>query len=394
MPKETITNSSEGGLVRLKYTFRFGDKFDEPNDDWLKCIEATSDELLGAYSKTEDNALSAAFGGRNKKRLNRVFDAIGFVYPDYCYPLRGQEAKRKIAVSGKVAASAITAEPKGKKMKVLTHQPCYIEPTAIPEFDEEASSAAKTIQTASTALGAEEPTVMPKVLTAKLVKTKIDKAEEPKIEEITKTPEILSPPTETAVPKVQMGSTVTPKRRMVNVLDVVLETTKTLDPAPTRKVAEASKALPEADSKQAEIEAATIQAETEAGLQCPPRWNMLSLRQNQQSGLQLKKIAASGPEASNKSIDYIIHHASGKLLSQEEMLEAQHYAQKFKYLKGALVFNGNGEEDFLYCLPDNKEISVCREIGRRIGFPKLEDGLSILSKDELADSLVYNSIKV
>jgi hypothetical protein len=58
------------------------------------------------------------------------------------------------------------------------------------------------------------------------------------------------------------------------------------------------------------------------------------------------------------------------------------------------VFNGSGEEDFLYCLPDNKEISVCREIGRSIGFPKLEDGLSILSKDELADSLAYNSIKV
>jgi hypothetical protein len=33
MPKETITNSSEGDLVWLKYTFRFGDKFDEPNDD-------------------------------------------------------------------------------------------------------------------------------------------------------------------------------------------------------------------------------------------------------------------------------------------------------------------------------------------------------------------------
>jgi hypothetical protein len=78
MLKETITDSSEGGLVRLKYTFRFGDKFDEPNNDWLKCIETTSDELLGAYSKTEDNALSVAFEGRSKKRLNRVFDAIGF----------------------------------------------------------------------------------------------------------------------------------------------------------------------------------------------------------------------------------------------------------------------------------------------------------------------------
>jgi hypothetical protein len=95
MPKETITKSNEGDLVQLKYTFRYGDKFDEPNDDWLKCIEATSDELLGAYSKAEDNALSAAFRGRGKKRMNRVFDAIGFVYPNYRYPLRGQGKKRK-----------------------------------------------------------------------------------------------------------------------------------------------------------------------------------------------------------------------------------------------------------------------------------------------------------
>jgi hypothetical protein len=124
MPKETIIDSGEVNLVRLKYTFRFGDKFDEPNDDWLKCIEATS----------EVNALSTTFGGRSKKRLNRVFDAISFVYPDYCYPLRGQGVKRKIATSGKVAASAITAEPKGKKMNVLTHRPRYIEPTMIPEF--------------------------------------------------------------------------------------------------------------------------------------------------------------------------------------------------------------------------------------------------------------------
>jgi hypothetical protein len=64
MPKEIINDPSEGDLVWLKYTFRFGDKFDEPNDDWLKCIEVTSDELLGSYSKAKDNALSAAFGSR------------------------------------------------------------------------------------------------------------------------------------------------------------------------------------------------------------------------------------------------------------------------------------------------------------------------------------------
>jgi hypothetical protein len=107
-----------------------------------------------------------------------------------------------------------------------------------------------------------------------------------------------------------------------------------------------------------------------------------------------EKIQASPPEASDKNVDYIICHASRMKLSQEGILKARHYAQRLKYPKWALMFNGSHEEDFLYCLPDNKEISVCREIGKSIGFPKLEDDLSILSKDELADSLAYNSIKV
>jgi hypothetical protein len=77
----------------LKYTFRFGDQFVEPDDDWLNCVENTSDELLGAYSKSEDNALSAAFGSRKKKRLNRVFDAIAFVYPDYRYRHGGRKER-------------------------------------------------------------------------------------------------------------------------------------------------------------------------------------------------------------------------------------------------------------------------------------------------------------
>jgi hypothetical protein len=141
MPKETINNPHEGGLVRLKYTFRFGDQFDELDDYWLKSVEATSDELLGPYSKTEDNALSVAFGSRKKKRLNRVFDAIGFMYPDCRYPLRGQ--KRKSATSGKNDASAAPSEPapKRKKVKVLTHRPLFNEPTTVPEFVGETYSA-------------------------------------------------------------------------------------------------------------------------------------------------------------------------------------------------------------------------------------------------------------
>jgi hypothetical protein len=198
MSKETTTDSSESGLVRLKYTFRFREKFDEPNDDWLKCIEATSDELLGAYSKAEDNDLSVAFGGRGKKRLNRIFDGIGFVYPDYRYPLRDQGKNRKTAAS----TTPVEPVPKGKKVKVLTHRPRYIEPAVVPEFGAGTSSATEIKEIVPTTQGTEEPAVMPKVLTVKLVETKVDKAEEPKIEEIMKMPEILSPPTEATVPKV------------------------------------------------------------------------------------------------------------------------------------------------------------------------------------------------
>jgi hypothetical protein len=51
MPKEIATDSSEGGLVYLRYTYQYRSQFDEPNDDWLEAVDATSDELLGAYSK-------------------------------------------------------------------------------------------------------------------------------------------------------------------------------------------------------------------------------------------------------------------------------------------------------------------------------------------------------
>jgi hypothetical protein len=79
MPKEAAAGSSQGGLVYLKYTFRYRDQFDESNDDRLDCVEATSYEFLGAYTRAEDDAMTLAFGGRGKKRLNRVFDVIGFV---------------------------------------------------------------------------------------------------------------------------------------------------------------------------------------------------------------------------------------------------------------------------------------------------------------------------
>jgi hypothetical protein len=107
-----------------------------------------------------------------------------------------------------------------------------------------------------------------------------------------------------------------------------------------------------------------------------------------------EKARSPIPEAPSEDSDFIIRHASGKKLSEEEIMEAKHYPWELKYPKGALVYNGTDEDDFLYYLPNNKEISVCQEMAKNMGFPKLEAGLSAMSKDDLADSLAYNSLKV
>jgi hypothetical protein len=84
--------------------------------------------------------------------------------------------------------------PKGENIKVLTHRPRYIEPAVVPEFGAGTSSAMETKETAPPTPNTEELAIMSKVPTVKVVETKVDKAEKPEIEEITKMPEVLSPP--------------------------------------------------------------------------------------------------------------------------------------------------------------------------------------------------------
>jgi hypothetical protein len=182
----------------------------------------------------------------------------------------------------------------------------------------------------------EELAIMPKVPTVKVVETKVDKAEKPETEEITKMLEVLSPLVKATIPKVQMGSVVTPKRRrMVNVLDV-LETTDSISLAPTGKVAEADKTQPKADTKQIEVEATITQAKTEAWPTVPVETKLATTEQRVEgitadSNIAFEKIAAKeaesiAPEALSEDFDYIIRHASGKRLSKEEIFEAKHYA--------------------------------------------------------------------
>jgi hypothetical protein len=73
----------KGELIRLPYRFKFEKQFKEPCQEWLEMIETMCNEILGNYTKKEDQLMTAAFDTRPKRRLNRVMDALNFEYPDY-----------------------------------------------------------------------------------------------------------------------------------------------------------------------------------------------------------------------------------------------------------------------------------------------------------------------
>jgi hypothetical protein len=68
MPKLEGEKKSE--LVRLPYNFKFKKHFKEPCQEWLDTIEVMCNEILGNYTKKEDQLMTAAFGSRSKRRLN------------------------------------------------------------------------------------------------------------------------------------------------------------------------------------------------------------------------------------------------------------------------------------------------------------------------------------
>jgi hypothetical protein len=169
--------------------------------------------------------LTLAFGGRGKKRLNIVFEVIDFVYPDYTYPSRKQGKKMK------TAALAISIVPKGKKIKVLTHRPRYIETATVSKLYEGTSSTSEAERAAPTGQSAKESAVVPKVSATGSAEVPIHTTKaEGKTAEKPDQEETIGPP-EPELLKVAKTPTITPRRRrMASVLDAVMETARALTP--------------------------------------------------------------------------------------------------------------------------------------------------------------------
>jgi hypothetical protein len=120
MPKKK-EEGNKYELVRLPYQFKFQKSFSKPCTEWLELIETMCNEILRNYTKKEDQLMTAAFGTREKRRLNRVMDALNFEYSDYerlDEGPRGGKKKRAVSIMKRQAIRSIKEDQRaGKKQK-------------------------------------------------------------------------------------------------------------------------------------------------------------------------------------------------------------------------------------------------------------------------------------
>jgi hypothetical protein len=176
-----------------------------------------------------------------------------------------------------------------------------------------------------------------------LIEARADPVKEPESEKEAEQPKVLV----TSLSKLSATVTATlRKRRMDSVLDVVLESVKTPPPtsaeAPGEKIEDVRGVVTTSIS--------SVHAEAGPSEAAPEKLVEESLPERPTT------LAPKAPPQSD--LNYTVRHALRKQLSAEQVAETQHYAKELKYPQGSLVYEGDNHDDFLYCLPDSKEVNV------------------------------------
>ena len=114
---KTGGGEEERGAYSVALPLQVQKHFKVPCQEWLDTIEVMCNEILGNYSKKEDQLMTAAFGTHPKRRLKRVMDAIGFEYPDYEQLDKGAEGQKRKRVAS--ALNKDDEEQSKKKTKTL-----------------------------------------------------------------------------------------------------------------------------------------------------------------------------------------------------------------------------------------------------------------------------------
>jgi hypothetical protein len=388
MPKLKGTKK-KNELVRLAYRFKFEKQFKEPCQEWLEMIETMCNEILGNYTKKEDQLITAAFDTQPKRRLNRVMDALNFEYPDYERLNKGAEgAKRKRVVSilDRQAARMLkedekslkklksSPEPKvatSKKRKVSTPEP------KVAEMEEETPS------TPSAAEVEEILKVMTESLPTKLLS--------PLGPHLTK---LLQKKDEPSATKKAVG----PKKRIIITVMQAIE--ETPPPASASKMTPAAKAYTSAEAATAEATNLETAEATNLESTLPAIDKVLLDMAAEETAAATEEDMAAVPEKGKGIVEdtseekgFSFQNLVGQELSKAEKEELQEYAASYGYQQGAMLFGGINEEA-LGCIRDRTGAKIISTLSNSVGFPKLEANISSYRRQHIVGSLFYSNFKV
>jgi hypothetical protein len=375
-------------LVRLPYHFKFKKHFKEPCQEWLDTIEVMCNEILGNYTKKEDQLLTAAFGARPKRRLNRVLDALNFEYPDYerlNKGAEGQKRKRIVSVVGRQAARMVKEDEEILKRKKLSLEPKAVAPkkrkTAAPK-QKATDTEEETPSTPSAADVEEILKVMTESLPIKL---------SPLGSHLTK----LLQKKEPSATKKSDGLK---KRRIITVTEAIEET-----PPPAsafkKPAVESATAIEAAPTEAATAEAATTDdANLESTFSGIDRMLLDMAAEEAATAAEhtmatMPRIEKEMAEGTSEEENFNCQNLIGQELSKAEKEELRDYAISCGYQPGAMLFGGIDDES-LGCLRDRTGAKVISTLSKSIGFPKLEADISRYRRQHIVSSLFYSNFKV
>jgi hypothetical protein len=361
----------KGELVRLPYYYKFKKHFKVPCQEWLDKIEVMCNNILGNYSKKEDQLMTAAFDTRPKRRLNQVMDALNFEYPDYERLDRGTEGqKRKIVASvlNKEDAKLVKDDDEKLKKRKLRPEPKTdaSKKRKVATLKQKATDIEEESAATPSATDVEEILkVMTEYLPIKLSPlgphlTKLfQKEKEPSITK------------KTAGPK---------KRRIVTVTEVI-EGTPPAASASKARVVESATATAAAPTEAIAVEAVRAEdVHLESTLSTIDK--ILLDMTTEEATAAAEEAMATEPEKekeiaeeASEEENFNFQNLIGQELSQAEKEELREYAISCGYQPGALLFGGVDDEK-LGCVRDQIGAKVIGTLSKSIGFPKLETDIS------------------
>jgi hypothetical protein len=344
----------ESELVRLPYYFKFKKYFKTPCQEWLDTIEVMSNEILGNYSKKEDQLMTAAFGTRPKRRLNRVLDALGFEYPDYenlNKNAEGQKRKRMTEASNK-------DEEETPKKKIPKKKKASSPKQKISDEEKSPASPSTTDVEAILQVMTESMPAKLSPLGPRLTKF-FPKEKEP--ERMKKTTKVK-------------------RQRMIGVTEVI---DKTPPRASAQKI---PAAVEETNIEIAPSEATAAEAALAEDLNLESTiehidqilLNMATEEVTTAAEEAATVASAKGKEIADEASEnetFMFRNLIGEQLSKAEIEELKEYAKSCGYKPGALLFGGVDDEK-LGCIRDQNGAKIISTLSKNIGFPKLETDIS------------------